>query len=67
MLNCQMIACNNNFIVFKLYESENDFQGEICGYINIDEEVKKQNIRINKHGKLSLIVKAGRDSYEGAW
>lgn len=67
MLNCQMIACNNNFIVLKLYESENDFQGEICGYINIDEEVKKQNIRINKHGKLSLIVKAGRDSYEGAW
>lgn len=37
------------------------------GYINIDEEVKKQNIRMSKHGKLSLIVKFGHGLYEGAW
>lgn len=53
-----------SLIVLRLYWSEGALPGEMYGYINIDEEVKKQNIRMSTRGKLSLRVKEGCGFYK---
>lgn len=46
-------------IVLRLYWLEHAFWRDRYGYINIEGEVKKQNIRISQHGELSITVKKG--------